>query len=151
MKYHAASPFIASFMIFRDQDKIAFLLRENTNWMNGRYGLPAGKVEPGESASQAAIREAKEELDVDIDPHDLKHLLTVYRTGHTPGEDRPWIDTIFEVTAWQGELRNAEPHKHGELAWFEPDNLPDNLTPYVEFFLSKIAAGHRYAEYGWPE
>lgn len=151
MKYHAASPYLASFIIFRDKDKIAFLLRENTSWMNGKYGLPAGKVEPGESATAAAIREAQEELGVTIEPSNLKHRLSVYRTSSIHGEDRPWVDTIFEATSWKGELHNAEPHKHSELAWFNPDKLPENLTPYVEFFLEQIAAGNHYAEHGWPE
>jgi 8-oxo-dGTP diphosphatase len=151
MKYHAASPYIAAFIIFREQSKIAFLLRENTNWMNGRYGLPAGKVEPGESATAAAIREAKEEVGVTIKPSDLKHLLTVYRTSSNYGEDRPWVDIIFEAVKWEGQLHNAEPHKHGELAWFDPAKLPKNLTPYARFFLDQIAAGNRYAERGWEE
>ena len=151
MKYHAASPAIAAFVIFRKHGKVAFLLRENTNWMNGKYGLPAGKVEPGESATAAAIREAREEVGVTINPHDLQHLLSVYRTSSNYGEDRPWVDIIFEATAWQGDLHNAEPHKHAELAWFDPANLPENITPYAQFFLDQIAAGHRYAEHGWPE
>jgi 8-oxo-dGTP diphosphatase len=151
MKYHAASPYMASFIIFRKQSKIAFLLRVKTGWMNGKYGLPAGKVEPGESATAAAIREAQEEVGATIKPENLKHLLTVYRTSSVYAEDRPWIDTIFEAEAWEGELFNAEPDKHGELAWFDPDNLPDNLTPYVSFFLEQITAGNRYAELGWQE
>jgi 8-oxo-dGTP pyrophosphatase MutT (NUDIX family) len=151
MKYHAASPYMASFVIFRKSGKIAFLLRQNTSWMNGKYGLPAGKVEPGESATQAAIREAKEETGVSVKPQNLKHQLTVYRTGSTAEGDRPWIDIIFEAESWQGELHNAEPHKHGELIWLDPDNLPSNLTPYVNFFFAQITAGKHYAEYGWEE
>jgi 8-oxo-dGTP diphosphatase len=151
MKYHAASPYVASFVIFRKKGKIAFLLRENTNWMNGKYGLPAGKVEPNESATAAAIREVQEEVGVTIKPQDLKHLLTVYRTSSNYGEDRPWVDIIFEAGSWQGELHNAEPHKHADLVWLDPDNLPDNLTPYVTFFLDQIAAGNHYAEHGWQE
>lgn len=149
MKYAAAQPYMAAFIIFRKQGKIAFLLRQNTSWMNGKYGLPAGKVDPGESASGAAIREAKEELGVKIKPNNLIHKLSVYRTSSIEGEDDPWVDVLFEAKDWEGEPYNAEPHKHGELAWFDPDNLPENLTPYVKFFLSEIAAGNHYAEYGW--
>src|SRR4051812_39398852 len=116
MRVETAHPNVAAFIIFKRNNKIAFLLRENTKWMNGRYGLPAGKVEDGESISQAAIREAKEEVGVDIDPADLKHLLTVYRTTSVKSEPTPWLDVLFEATKWRGELYNAEPHRHSELA-----------------------------------
>lgn len=144
-----ARPYTAAFVIIRKDGKIAFLLRENTKWMNGHYGLPAGKVEPGESISRGAIREAKEELGIDIKLQHLKHLLTVYRTSSVDNEPGPWLDVIFEAEVWQGEPYNAEPHVHSELAWFDPKELPDNLTPYVKFFLSEIKAGHTYAEHGW--
>jgi 8-oxo-dGTP diphosphatase len=150
-KYNSARPYVAAFVIFRQNDKIAFLLRENTKWMNGKYGLPAGKVDPGESISAGAIREAKEEVGVDIDPKDLKHLLTVYRTTSVADEPDPWLDVIFEAKKWEGELYNAEPHVHAELAWLDPENLPENLTPYVKFFLQHIKDGARFAEMGWKE
>lgn len=150
-KYVSARPYVAAFVIFRKDDKIAFLLRENTKWMNGKYGLPAGKVDPGESITAGARREAKEEVGVDIDTKHLRHLLTVFRTTSVEDEPDPWLDVIFEAQQWQGELYNAEPHVHSELAWLDPENLPENLTPYVTFFLENIKAGKRYAEMGWDE
>lgn len=146
-----ARPYVAAFVIFRDKDgKVAFLLRENTKWMNGHYGLPAGKVEHQESIEAAAIREAKEEVGVDIKPENLKHVLSVYRIAH--GEDiGTWLDVLFEATEWEGELINAEPHVHSELAWFHPDALPGNTTPYIPFFFKHIESGNRYAEYGWSD
>jgi len=151
MKYDGAQPCIAALVMFRSDNKIAMLLRQKTNWMNGLYGLPAGKVEPGESFTQAAIREAKEEVGVDISPPHLKHLLTVYRTSMVDKRGLPWIDIIFEAVSWQGELYNAEPDKHGELKWFDFDNLPKNITPFIPFYRQQIIAGNRYAEYGWEE
>ena len=144
-----ARPYTAAFVIIKKNGKIAFLLRENTKWMNGHYGLPAGKVEYGESVAQGAIREAKEELGIVIKPKDLKHLLTVYRTSSVDTEPGPWLDVIFEATAWEGEPYNAEAHVHSELTWFDPDKLPENTTPYVPFFLEQIEAGNRYAEHGF--
>lgn len=148
MKPITARPYTAAFVIFRKNGKMAFLLRSNTNWMNGRYALPAGKVEEDESIEAAAIREAKEEVGVDIKPENLKHVLTVYRKDLV-GRDGTWLDVLFEATEWEGELYNAEPEVHGELAWFEPENLPENTTPYTPFFIEQIKAGNAYAELGW--
>jgi 8-oxo-dGTP diphosphatase len=146
MKYDTATPYIAAFVIFRQDGKIAFLMRANTGWGDGLYGLPAGKVEDGESFLEAAVREAGEETGAKLKTTDLKHLLTVHRKS-----DLSWIDIIFEAQTWQGNLRNAEPAKHSSLEWFDPANLPDNVVPPVRFYLEQIQAGASYAEYGWKE
>lgn len=151
VKENNTRPYVAALVIFRKNGKMAFLLRSNTTWMDGHYGLPAGKVDQGESIIQAAIREAKEEVGVDIKPPDLKHLTTVFRTSYNGNPDIFWLDVIFEATKWEGELYNAEPDKHGELAWFDPADLPENVTPYIPFFLEQIKAGRAYAEHGWQE
>jgi 8-oxo-dGTP diphosphatase len=144
--YNTAQPYIASFVILRRANTIAFVLRSNTGWMDGHYGLPSGKVEKNESFTAAAVREAKEEIGVTIALDDLTHALTIHRTST---EKMDWIDVFFEVKTWEGEPYNAEPTVHGELAWLDIDNLPENIVPAVRFGLEKIAAGQIYAEYGW--
>jgi 8-oxo-dGTP diphosphatase len=145
MKYDSATPYIAVFVIFRKGKKAAFLLRQNTGWMDGYYDVIAGKVEVGETYRQAAIREAKEEAGADIRPEDLTPVLTAHRKS----DDMTWVDMIFEVRTWHGELYNAEPHKHSSLDWLDLDNLPDNIAPPGRYRLEQVAAGNRYAEYGW--
>jgi ADP-ribose pyrophosphatase YjhB (NUDIX family) len=144
-KYNTATPYIASYVLLRDGDKIAFVLRSNTDWMNNYYGLPSGKVEWKETFTQAAIREAKEEVGIDIQPEHIHHVLTMQR--HSGDSD--WIDAFFAVDRWDGEVVNAEPHMHSEVAWLDIDNLPDNVIPSVRFGLEQVKAGMRYAEYGW--
>lgn len=136
---------IATMILFQNEGKVALLLRKNTAWMDNYYGLPGGKVEKDESLTQAAIRESKEETGVDISAKDLKHLLTLYRQA----DDGTWLDIIFEAKKWQGKLINAEPHKHSELIWADPDNLPVNTIPSTVFYLKSIKNGTNYAEYGW--
>lgn len=143
MKYDIATPYTAVYILFRQGEKIAFLLRKNTAWMNDHYGLPAGKVEKKEKFLDAAKREAEEEVGVKIKPESLSLILTGQR--HHPDTD--WVDLVFEADKWDGELHNAEPEIHGELRWFNPDNLPDNMVDYVRFYIKEIQAGKNYAEY----
>ena len=142
---HLAKPYTAVYLLFRREGKLAFVLRANTGWMDGYYGLPAGRVEQGESLAAAAVREAKEEAGVDLSPDDLELVLTAHRND----PDSLWVDAMFEVKDWQGEIHNAEPEVHSELAWLDPDFLPENILPYTKHYLEQLAAGHNYAELGW--
>jgi 8-oxo-dGTP diphosphatase len=145
-KYQTQTPFIASYVIIRKEGKIAFLMRSNTQWMNGNYSLPSGKVEKDESISQAAVREAFEELGVRIKPQDLRFAHMMHRHMETD-----WISTFFEVVDYEGEVVNAEPGSHAELAWFDPKNLPDKVLEYIRQAIGNIESGIRYSEYQWKK
>ena len=76
-----ARPYTACFVILRRKDRIAMVLRKNTSYMDGYYGLPAGKCEWFETFTKCAIREAKEEAGVNIAEKDLKFVHLVHRHG----------------------------------------------------------------------
>lgn len=144
-KYDIATPYTAVYLVIRKDERVAFVLRQNTDWMNGFYSLPAGKVEKGESFTAAAVREAHEETGISVSPENLRALITVHRNS----PDSLWVDMCFEVLQWEGEPYNAEPHVHSELTWFDPRELPENVIPETRFLLQEIEAGKRYTEYGW--
>lgn len=147
MKYDTATPYIAVFVLLRKGNKAAFLLRQNTGWMDGYYDVVAGKVEIDETYSQAAVREVKEEAGVDIKSSDLNPLLT----NHRKSKDMTWIDIVFEIHTWKGEPYNAEPEKHSSLDWLDLNNLPDNVAPPGRWRIDQATTGKSYSEYGWQE
>ncbi len=144
MSFDTAMPFVASYVLLKKDGKLAFVLRSNTGWMNGYYGLPSGKVEKGESYTDAAIREAKEEAGIDILAEDLKFAHIMHRR-----EGYDWVDVFFEVTKWKGDPYNAEPHMHSELVWLDPKALPKNTIASVKFALDRVANREKFSEYGW--
>ena len=135
------------YIILRQENKVVFLKRTNTDFMNGKYTLPAGHVEGLETYREAAVRETAEEVGVAIKEDDLQHVHTMER--HCGDHVR--IDVFFEAQKWRGEPVNNEPDMHGELAWFDAEALPnDMLMDFQASALSSIAQGETYSEFGWP-
>lgn len=133
-------------LFFRKGDELLLVRRCNTGYEDGNYGLVAGHVEDGESATAAAVREAKEESGVDIDPADL--VLKAVSHRHHEG-DSIRLGVFFEPRRWAGELANMEPDKCDNFRWFPVDSLPPNTIPYIRQAIEAYARGEIYSEFGW--
>jgi 8-oxo-dGTP diphosphatase len=142
--YETQTPYVSSYVIVRKEDQVAFLMRSNTAWMNGHYGLPSGKVESDESATAAACREAAEEIGITVKPEDLVFAHLMHRH-----EETNWIDIFFELRSYEGDAVNAEPDKHSELAWFDLQMLPEKVLEYIKIAVGHIENGVQFSEYKW--
>ncbi len=131
----------AAYVAVRRDDRILLLLRENTGYMDGYWAMPAGHVEAGESVQQAALREAREEVGVTIDPADLEPLCAMHRTRPTGDPIDERVDFFFTASRWSGEPRILEPDKAGGLDWFPLDALPDPVVPHEAEVLAAIRKG----------
>lgn len=112
-------------------DQLLLQLREGTGYMDGHWAAAAaGHVEAGESVVEAAVREAAEELGIDIHAEDLLPLCAMHRTvaPHGPIDER--VDFFFECRRWTGEPRLEEADKSVDLRWFGLDALPDPVVPH---------------------
>lgn len=112
----------AVMVIIRRNGKILFTVRNNEP-QKGKLDFPGGFVDPKESAQFAAVRELKEELDLNISESDLKLLDTepndyvfldiLYRT----------LDIVFETTLEQEQRINLEQSEILEVKWLSPDEI----------------------------
>jgi 8-oxo-dGTP diphosphatase len=97
-------------LILRSQGEILMGQRKNTGFCDGMLRLPAGRLETGETFLQGMIREAKEELSIELGEADLS---LVHLMHHSTGR----IALFFEPTRWSGCITNQEPDKCETLCW----------------------------------
>lgn len=129
--------------------EVLLACRANTGYADGLWNLPSGKLEDGEDALSAVVREADEEIGIRLDPGDLTLAATVH-CRNPEGQGR--LGLFFAAVAdppRQGEPRNAEPHKCAEIGWFPLDRLPANTVPYIASGIHLYRRGRRYAALGW--
>jgi 8-oxo-dGTP diphosphatase len=116
--------------------------RKKTGLGAGNITGVGGHVEPGETASQAAARELKEETGVTVDAGALLLMAELAFAFPT----RPsWDQTIsvFTATEWDGE-----PAESAEIApsWFPVAALPvDEMWDDARIWLPRVLAGQHVA------
>lgn len=83
-------------------------LRPANGVLGGLWEFPGGKIEQNELPLDALKREIKEELGIEIlDPQ----IKLAHSYSH---KDRSILLLFYEVTQWQGDLKNLV---HDELNW----------------------------------
>jgi 8-oxo-dGTP pyrophosphatase MutT (NUDIX family) len=129
----------ATYVFLLRGTEVLLQLRQNTGFMDGFWAAAAaGHVERGETAFDAARREAVEELGVtDLE---LDFVTSMHRTRHDlPIDER--IDFFFTARSWSGEPRILEPTKCAELRWCDLSDLPDPVVPHERVVLDGLRTG----------
>jgi 8-oxo-dGTP pyrophosphatase MutT (NUDIX family) len=122
-----------------DGDQVLLQLRRHTGYMDGHWAAAAaGHVERGETAYDAARREAREEIGVELG--ELSFVTSMQRTQHAePIDER--IDFFFTCRAWSGEPRIVEPEKCEAMEWFALDALPTPVVAHERVVLEGLGTG----------
>lgn len=134
-----------AYLILMKDNKILLSRRYNTGFHDGEYSFPAGHLDGNETLLQTMTREAKEEIGVDLNPGDLELVHVLHRKE--PNEER--VNFFFTAKRWGGEPKIIEPHKCDDLSWFEIDNLPTNVIPYIKQAINCFRNKIFYSEIGW--
>ena len=111
----------AAYAAVRNSEGQVLLVRRADD---GNWELPGGRVDVGESASQAVIREVAEEADVAIK---VSGVVGVYSDpGHVlaypAGEVRQQVAVCFHAWAVDGEA-HADEYETSAAAWFDPSEV----------------------------
>ncbi|WP_343076224.1 NUDIX domain-containing protein [Natronoglycomyces albus] len=104
--------------------------------------MPSGHLEAGESIEEALIREAREEVCLDLTPHDVRFSHVTHRSC-----EGGRIGYFFTVDSYQGKPTNGEPDKCRELAWFREDALPGSLLDYCRQALAHISEDRLFSTF----
>lgn len=92
------------------------------------FQLPGGKPELGETMPETVVREAAEEVGVDLDPDQLEYLGVFTATAaNEPGHEV--TGTIFTYGA---HLAGCAPHAEiAELRWSQPVPFAEGFAPLL--------------------
>lgn len=117
------------------QDGRLLLVRRLRAPEAGCWGLPGGKVDWLEPVEQAVRREIEEELAIRLTA--LQLLCVVDQIDAQRGEH--WLTPVYLAETFEGQVRNVEPEKHSDVAWFALDSLPEPLTMATRRALSALS------------
>ena len=127
-----------------DPGLILTLRREHLRAHAGQVAFPGGRIDPGETAIAAALREANEELAMDPNAVEIAGTLDDYRTvtGYV----------VTPVVAAVPPDLPLEPHDHEVADWFEAP-LAHLLDPANQRIETAVFAGaeRRYWQILWKD
>lgn len=135
--------FAATYIFIKKEDSVLLMRRYNTGYKDGHYTLPAGHVDEGELPKMSAIREVKEETNINISEDALECKHTMYRISD---DGKVYIDYYFIAEEWSGEPKITEPHKCDDMQWFKITELPENTLPGVLLVVKNMQNNESFSE-----
>lgn len=132
-------------MLIRGQ-KILLSRRAHTGYEDGKYSLPAGHIEEGETLTDGTCREIKEEIGISLKPKDLQ-LVHVMHRKHIDIR----MDFFFTTKKKGLKPKNHEPGKSDDLRWFPLNKLPSNTIPYIRAAVTSYQKKIFNSEFGWEK
>jgi 8-oxo-dGTP diphosphatase len=111
------------------------LVRRHGSHGAGTWSPPGGYLDFGEDPADCAVREAREETDVDVGPP----RFAGFTNDVFAAERKHFVTLWFEAQHVGREPRAAAPAELTEVGWFARDNLPTPLfLPFENFLAGQV-------------
>ena len=105
-------------IVMNDKNEILLILHNAGHW-----DFPKGHVEDGETETQTAIREVKEETNIDVEVNEQYR----YSTKYSPREDVV-KEVIYFLAKNISDERKAQLEEVSEVKWFSIGDAIDKIT-----------------------
>ena len=129
-------------LIFDERDRV--LLHRASD--DGRWHTIGGSIDPGEEIADAAVREAREETGLAIEPLRLVGVYTDPPVIYANGDVVLYHSFAFECRIVGGEMHVADDESL-ELRFFGADELPDDLRELDRHRILHALKRHDRAEF----
>lgn len=126
---------IATVCYIYDKEKV-LMMQHARGPFKGKWNVPGGKIQEGESARKCVIREVQEETGLKIDP-EFRGVLTFLGMKDQP----PWYVLIYEADGYEGKLKhNKEEHSGAEWV-HKKEFLKKDVHDDDKYFVSHLFSG----------
>ncbi len=128
-------------MVLNKNKELLLGLRQGSHG-SGEWSFPGGHLEFGETILETAIREVKEETNLDISDLELISVADEMRYIKTDGKH--YLNIGVKANTVSGILELMEPDKCLEWTYFSLNNLPSPLFEGTELMINNFLAKKIY-------
>lgn len=115
----------ACILLRQDGRVLSVCRREN----HALWGMPGGKVDPGEDVVATALRETREETGLQLRAEDLRLLYSGTSAG-----DKDFVTTTFLYVGEPIDKSQLKVEAGLELSWLQPEQLcNESFSPFAVY------------------
>lgn len=140
---NSVKPSAAAYVLDDAGTRLLLICRDD----NGNWSMPGGAMDPGESLTDCAVREAWEETGVDIEVTGVGGIWTDprHRVEYSDGEVRQEFTVVYTARAIGGEpTSSAESVKVEWVPLDDVEGLPMDRSQRVRLDWMRRGAGVRF-------
>ncbi|WP_333810155.1 NUDIX hydrolase [Flavobacterium sp.] len=126
--YHNIAAAVA--IVFTFEDKVLFTVR-NVDPDKGKWDLPGGFIDPNETAEEAACREIREELGLNLQASDLKYITTSPNNYLYKNVPYRTMDIFYECELTSDIIKVEAEDEIQELIWVKRSEIDLNQIGFV--------------------